>query len=1132
MPTVMERLTVTVDTGGLDQQIAGQIDALQQAIALAGPLLEGKTPDINTLIGSLGALRGPAFDSAGFNGALSGALSLVPSDITSVVAPVAGRFGEMATLVDGQLKPLLERAVDTARAIQQLLSMRLGCVDGIAGATTSTAPPPPPAEGEPPPPTRVAVAAQQIQQLDTVLSGLPASIDAATLVQLLLTFLASKPRDRFFRLNVPVVDDFLDPLQTLAAWSLLDDEAVAAHVVTSILAVSARVRESAAQPLADLALSLNATVPQWRRAALSAAADGIATNLTALDAALEAGDAGAAATALTALNAALDGYDALRLAMAGDVLAVAPALRVRLTSSPMDMLDALTHLLMLVEPSNVAARLTNLLPPPQPVPAEAIQEIQDAVQPVIDWLNEVTGLLDFGGVQTEIAAVAADARALAADIESELTGVGVRVQAAFAEVGDAIAAIGLADLRNQLSEQIAEFGDQIEREINRAFEPARDGATAAIGAVSDALDAFDPAVIVNALQDVVDGIAGVLSGPDVAAAIDQVRQAVDAVVEALRSLSFQPVTDEVVALIEEMRKGLKAIIDKELNDATKAALGAAMSVLPGDLRPATDPLVADFGDLVEAGPIALLNRVKDAPKKLLDEVKRFEPASLVGDQLGAPYRQLLDRADSFDATQLFAAADAELARARQRLLDTARPSRALEPLRAPVQELFARLDAFSAEALLAPLTDKVEQTIAQIIEASPVDEILGVINGVFDSVRDVLTFAQRIQSVADRVRQIFQAFVNAEAQFDAWRDELLAKVPDAGNADVVNALTGLTGALDGARHADVLSAFDAATAGAIAELDGLDSGPRLSRIVSAYGRLTTRVAALPASATKDAAQLVLARFNPAQAVHSAPLRVASEVRSAIASARATLVASAGEWTDTVDGFAPLRNVGAGTLRDLVAAELVPTLQPVRFLFTTLGNVAAPVAGVVETLSQLITTLTSRVDALVTGPGSLSAISGAVQDVVDALRNIDLGFLGRSLDEVLLTVRDQVRGIDPARLGDELDDVFEQALSALSLFSIIPAADIAALDAAWQAVIDKLRALDPGDLVEDALQPIWDETVLPLLDAFDLTPLFAALIEFLESLEGELSSGLDQVNTAYQSLIAQRPGGGGSASVGI
>jgi hypothetical protein len=1128
----MERLTVTVNTGGLDQQLAGQVAALQQAIALARPLVEGRTPELGTLIGSLGALRGPSFQSGSFGGALANALALVPSDITSIVAPVGGRFGEMAALVDDELKPLLERAVNTARAIQQLLRIRLGCADGVPGAKASSAPPPPPAPGDPPPPTRVAIAAQQIEQIDTMLGDLPASLDAAALVQLLLSLLGSKPRDRFFQMNLPVVDDLLDPLHTLSAWSDLNGADVAAHVVASIDALSARVRESAVVPVADLAAALNAAAPQWRGAPLSAAADAIASNLSSLEAALASGNTAAATAALGSLNTALDNYDTLRVAMAADVLAAAPALRVRLTTAPVDMLDALTHLLVLLEPTNVAASVSNLIPPFQAVPPEAIQAIRDAVQPVIDWLEDVTGLLDFGGVQTEITEVAERARGIASQIESELTGVAVTVQSAFADVSSAIAGVGLDDLREELNAQIARFGAQIERDIARAFEPAREGTSAAIDAVSTALDSFDPALIVDALQEVVDGIAGVLSGPEVAAAIDQVRQAVDAVVDALRALSFQPVTDEVIALIDQMRNGLKAIIDKELNEATRSALGAAMSVLPGDLHPATDPIVVEFGELVDAGPLMVLNRVKDAPKRLLDEVKRFEPASLVDDQLSAPYRQLLDRADSFSASQLFAAADAELVRARRRLIDTARPSRALDPLRAPVNELFARLDAFSAEALLAPLTQQVEQAVARIVEASPVDEILDTINGVFDQIRDVLTFAQRIQSVANRIRQLFETFVNADQQFDAWRDEVLNKVPGAGNAQVVSALTALTSALDDIRHPSVLAAFDAATAAVVTQLDGLNPGERLSRIVSAYGRLASRVAALPASPAKDAAQLVLARFNPTQPLHSAPLRVASEIQSAIASARGALAAMSAEWTETTDGLSPLRNVNAGTLRDLVSAEIEPALRPMRFLFTSLGNLAAPVNGIVETLSTLITTLTTRTDALVNGPGSLSAISGAVQEVVDALRNIDLDFVGRSLDEVLLTVRDQLRALDPSTLGTELDRAFEQTLSALSLSTIIPADDIASLDEAWQSVIDKLRELDPGDLVEDALQPIWDDSVLPLLDAFDLTPVFAALIEFLESLKGELSGGLDEVNTAYQSLIALRPGGGASASAGF
>lgn len=1133
MPTVIERLNASVTTGGLEQQLGAQAGALQQAIALAGPLIEGRTPDIGTLVSSLGALRNPAFGGGGsFSSALDQAIALAPADLSAIVAPIGGRFAEMATLVDERLRPLLQNAVRTAEAIQQLLNLRLGCIDGVATGDTSPAPPPaPPPPGSPAPPSRVAVAAQQITQLDDVLDTLPASIDASVLLQLLLMLLGSKPRSRFFELNLPVVDDLIDPLQTLTAWAGLDDAEVVAHMVASIDTLSTRVRQSAAVPLTDLATTLNAQAPQWRRVALSTAADAIADGLAALETALRTADEAGATAILTTVNAALDDYDALRIAMNGDVLPAVPALHDRPALSPADLLDGLTHLLVLLEPTNVAARVTSLIPPFQAVPPEVVEAVRDAVQPLVDWLRDLIDQLDFSAVQTEIAEVATTAGEIAADIESGLTGVALEVQSAFSGVGDAISGIGLEDLRNDLSAQIAQFGEQLQRDVAQAFAPAREGTSAAIGAVSDALDAFDPAVIVDALQDVVDGIAGVLNGPDVQAAIDAVKQAVDAVVEALKSLSFQPVTDEVVALIGEMKDGLKAIIDTDLNDATKAALSAAMSVLPGDLHPVTDPLVEDFGELVATGPIAVLNSVKDAPKRLLDEIKRFEPASLVGDRLSAPYRELLDRADGFEASQLFAAADAELERARRRLLQTASPGRALEPLRAPVQQLFAKLDSFSAEALLAPLTQKVEETIAQIIDASPVDEILGAINGVFDAVRDVLTFAQRIQSVANRVAQIFDALANADAHLDAWRDELLAKVPSGANAPLQTALTALNNALDGARHADVLGAFDAATGAVLAELAALDPAARLNRIVTAYGRLVSRVAALPPSATRDAAQQVLNRFNPAQALHSAPLRLAGDVRNRITSARGGLVALTSEWTETLDGFASLRNVDAGTLRSLVSAAIEPALQPVRFIFTSIGNAAAPVNGLAQTISDLVTTLTEQIDALVNGPGSLSAISGAVQDVVDALRNIDLDFVGRSLDEVLSTVRDQLRLLDPSRLADELDDAFEQALSGLSLASIIPPADIAALDAAWQGVIDKLRELDPGELVEGVVQPIYDETVLPLLDAFDLTPVFAALIDFLESLEGELSSGLDQVNTAYQSLIALRPDGGGSVGIG-
>lgn len=1131
MPTVIERLSISVDSDGLDRGLGNQVAALQQVIALAGPLIEGKTPSIDALVGSLGALRSPAFDSGGFGAVLDQAASLAPTDLATVVAPIGGRFGEMATLVEERLKPILQDAVKSAQAIQRLLNTRLGCPDGVTGASPSASPPPPREPGQPAPPGRVALVAEQVEQLDAVLAIVPSPIDADALLQLLLMLLGTKPRNDFFSLNVPVLDDLVDPLQTLSAWSGMDAAEVAAHIVASLEALTARIREAAAGPLAGLASSLDATAPQWRRTALSAAADAIADGLTAVDVALQSADAAAAAAAVATLNAALDDYDALRAAMAGDVLPTVPDLLGLLGALPGTLLDGLGHVLVLLQSTNVASRVTGLIGPFQPVPPETVEAVRARIQPVLDWLRDLVGLLDFGPVQDEIAEVATAAQSLAADIENGLTGVVLDVQSAFGGVSTAIGSLGITDLRNQLTAQIDQFADQLRRDVEQAFGPARDGVHTAVGAVSTALDGFDPDQIVDALRQAIDGIAGVLNGPEVQEAINAVKQAVDTIVAALKSLSFTPVTDEVVELIGAMKDGLQAVIDKDLNDATKAALGAAMSVLPGDLHPVTDPLLSEFDDVVISGPLAVVSRVKDAPKRLLDEIKRFEPATLIGDRLSTPYRDLLDRADGFEAVKLFAEADAALQGGRQRLLQTASPGRALAPLTATVQQLFTKLDEFKPSALLDPLTEKVEQTVAQIIDASPVDEILGEINGVFDAVRDILNFVQRIGSIATRIGELFDAFANADAQLDAWRDELLAKVPNTADAGLQTALTALTTAIDAAGHANALAAFDAAAASALAELDALDPDARLNRVVTAYGRLASRVGGLPASASKDAAQQVLARFNPTQPVNSAPLRLAGDVRDALRAARSDLVALTDDWTETVGGFADLRDVAPSALRDLLSAEIDPALQPVRFVFTTLGNLAAPVNGVVQTLTELVTMLTDRADALIDGPDSLSAISGAVQQVVDALRAIDLGFVGRSLDDVLREIRDQLRTIDPQRLADELDAAFAQALSVLSLTTIIPAADIAALDQAWQSVVDKLRQLDPGKLVEEAVQPAYDATVLPLLDAFDLTPLFSALIDFLDSMKGELGSGLDEVNSAYQSLIALRPGSGVSVSIG-
>src|SRR5262249_47217633 len=115
----------------------------------------------------------------------------------------------------------------------------------------------------------------------------------------------------------------------------------------------------------------------------------------------------------------------------------------------------------------------------------------------------------------------------------------------------------------------------------------------------------------------------------------------------------------------------------------------------------------------------------------------------------------------------------------------------------------------------------------------------------------------------------------------------------------------------------------------------------------------------------------------------------------------------------------------------------------------------------------------------------------------------------------------------------LDREFGEVIDALDLKALLPPANIAALDAAAAEVTNKLGTLDPEKLVTAAAGPAFEAAIVPLVEALDITPVFNALIEALRGLEEELKSGLERVNTAYQSLLAARPGGGGaSASIGI
>lgn len=241
------------------------------------------------------------------------------------------------------------------------------------------------------------------------------------------------------------------------------------------------------------------------------------------------------------------------------------------------------------------------------------------------------------------------------------------------------------------------------------------------------------------------------------------------------------------------------------------------------------------------------------------------------------------------------------------------------------------------------------------------------------------------------------------------------------------------------------------------------------------------------------------------------------------------------WSDAVAELDPLRTGGSLTgdaLRTALSEHVELALAPVRVAFRMIERAKPPFAATLAALEQLVTELTTRVTALLNGPDSLQAISTAVQSLVDELRGFDLSVVTAGLDESLRAVSDRLAVLDPAALGSALNAEFSAALEPLSLDQLIPDGSLAALDAALANLREAVATVNPQQIVTSAVQPIYEETLLPLADAFDLTPIFGALIDYLDQLDEELRAEMARVNTAYQAFIRTRgSSAGASVSVG-
>ena len=603
----------------------------------------------------------------------------LPSDSGAASAGALGEIARFSTLITTELVPLLQSTVAVARSVEALTRAEFRCPPDPATAPPPPPPPPPGQEPGSPGAGRLAAAQASAAQVDTVLAALPSPLTAASLIERVIGFTTIANRNDFIGLTIPILDDVFQPLQTLAQWAAMTEAEVGANLRASLLLLRDRLRAAGARSAGrrlgpgdgardaaprDRARDLRDQLPRRRPGDGGGARGGRHRHRRPArrrprrgrgelrDPARHDGGrlhrarrprrppAGRGARpdarrAPAPRHAARDGGPRRgprrpRPAPGGAARGggrapggVRPHARLPRRISPRSSTSAPSRARWRASPPRRRASPTRSTP-------RWPTWCATSAPPSPRWRRRSPGSASMRSRPR--CAPASPRRATRSATRS-------------ATASPPCATRSPRRCRRCRTRSTRSISPRSRRRSPTSSPPS-------------------PASCRT---------------PPSPGAIEEIRALLDEVSTTLRELSFAPATDQVIALIEEMTKGLRALTDTDLNDALKGAITAALSVLPPDLRPVTEPLIDEFGVAIDQGPVVLLEAIRSKPQEVLDRIREFDPGALVGAALSGPFREATGKLDGFRPSALIAPLGAALDAEKARLKASAKPSVALQP---------------------------------------------------------------------------------------------------------------------------------------------------------------------------------------------------------------------------------------------------------------------------------------------------------------------------------------------------------------------------------------------------------------------------------------------------------------------
>src|SRR5215203_5506129 len=757
-------------------------------------------------------------------------------------------------------------------------------------------------------------------------------------------------------------------------------------------------------------------------------------------------------------------------------------------------------------------------------------------------------------------------RAFLGDIESAIESVPtaeiqLTVEAMLERVGQEIENLGITQIKETIAAALDEAQRFVTDNINSALTDDVRGAVelvlanvrslgldTLISELSAAVNKLDTltAELQTALEGRMDDVSGLLSQLD--------------------TLSFEPVSDQVIAEIDELRTRLEAIDPNTLSDVEKLALRAALALLEEiDLQDQVISVLKQGYRAAESEIKGLLDEITAALEQLRDTIESFDPGEVLG-----PVSEGLDAAGE----AIKKVNGQALVRPLQEQVDSLvekleefSPGQVLDPLQAPYDSMMETVNRLDPAQWVAPLNELYEQIdhVIDLVDVTPLLDELDrmqreLLSNVRSAIMDALTDA--IFGDPDTELKRISTQVNTELSLRRLAEPLddvfgalvgmVEEIPPDDLTDAMNTVRSSLGVgLEALDPGAVIRGFREGQA----RLVELDPGTLLAPLALPKLKLAFEVEAEAAPPDRrDDAISVSARFDAvislvAPGVDASLIRPLIEAHDALADALRRRINTL-DTSGAVEAYADLRES-----LDSVVPPFLRSPTPLTHDEIMAGLRAMRPSVKFDRVEEVLERFLQEISPL--GDALEPAFNNLFKGIRDALMFVNPLDLKDAVEDIYEAVRRKVRVLDPSALADsirenffdpltgsledinpatikgEIDETYRETLAAVSTTVREVLNDIAgALEEQLKAMREEIQNL--LDQIEETLGTTAGRVkeVVKRLEELVFVELLERLMRLIDNLGLSFDKELDRVRNAFDEMLAAIPLGSGGASGGV